>query len=562
MSAAEKLETECGVTHDATDLRNAERFVEMHGAVVRYIHAWGKWLTWDAKRWSVDDTGSALRLAADTARVMLADALAELNTAQSAFADARSSGDDKGADDAERRMKRAKQLFGHAIKTQNASKLHAILDLARADARIAIRHQELDADPWLFNVSNGTIDLRTGKLRSHDPADLITKLAPIAYDPEAKSDRWDAFLSDAQGGNDEMLTFLRRARGYTLTGLTREHVLFFLFGPTGTGKSTYFVMLHALLGDYAVRAPRGLLFVAKGERHTTDLTTLFGARFVSCSEIEEGATFDEALVKDLTGGEAVTARRMREDNWTFDPTHKIALPGNHKPNVRNFDDAIRRRVRLIPWVVQPSRPDKQLVEKLKTELPGILADAVRGCLEWQRAGLGEPVAVRDATDAYQDESDVLGEFCRLYVSFKPREPNEPPPSVARKTLRCVYETYCDENGLTPVGAKKFAAKLRANGVTATSVRLPNGKPADGWRGVRLLTEAERAAAGAWAGTDVVTSSERSPHPLYTGNSALEINRDQLTTSHYSLRPNEDGEPYYDPADDAGHTFSDLLSGSE
>jgi len=557
VSAAEQLEREQGITHDATDLRNAERFVEMHGAIVRYVHAWAKWLTWDDSRWVVDDTGSALRLAADTAKVMLAEALAELNAAQKAFADAKTSGDDEGADTAERRMKRAKQLFGHAIKTQNASKLHAILDLARADARIAIRHQELDADPWLFNVANGTIDLRTGKLRRHDPADLITKLAPVEYAPEAKCPTWDAFLSQAQGGNDEMLAFLHRARGYLLTGLTIEHVLFFLFGPTGTGKSTYFVVLHALLGDYAVRAPRGLLFVAKGDRHTTDLTTLFGARFVSCSEIEEGATFDEALVKDLTGGEAVTARRMREDNWTFEPTHKIALPGNHKPNVRNFDDAIRRRVRLIPWVVQPAAPDRALVSKLKAELPGILADAVRGCLEWQREGLGEPVAVRDATDAYQDESDVLGEFCRLYVKFGETAANEAPATVARKTLRAVYEAYCEENGLTPVGAKKFAAKLRANGVTGTSVRLPSGKPADGWRGIRLLTDAERAAAGAWSRTDVVTSNGQLQHQPYTGNSAVGINRDLPTTGHYSVQPDDDGEPYYDPN---GHAFHDLLKG--
>ncbi len=543
MSAAEMLD---GVTCDATDLRNAERFVDMHGATLRFIHAWGKWLAWDGKRWVVDDTGSALRLAGETARVMLAEALADLNDSQKAFADAKSSGDDEGADLAERRMKRAKQLFGHAVKTQNASKLHAMLDLARADARIAVRHQDLDADPMLFNVANGTLDLRTAELRSHDPADLITKLAPVDYDPNATCRTWHAFLSQAQAGNEEMLTFLRRAIGYLLTGLTIEHVLFFLFGPTGTGKSTYFVVLHALLGDYAVRAPRGLLFTSKGEKHTTDLTMLFGARFVSCGEIEEGATFDEALVKDLTGGESVTARRMREDNWSFEPTHKLSIPGNFKPNIRNFDDAIRRRLRLIPWTIKPASPDKGLVDKLKAELPGILADAVRGCLEWQREGLGEPVAVRDATDAYQDESDVLGEFCRLYVTFA-----EPAASVARRTLRSVYETYCEENGITPVGAKRFAAKLRTNGVTSTSVRLPSGKPADGWRGVRLLTDSERVAAGTWGCTGVLTSSGRSEHQAYTRDSFVEGNPDLTTTGQYSVR-----------SDDDRHAFSDLLEGAE
>ena len=541
-----------GVTHDASDLRNAELYVEMHRSRVLYVHAWGKWLIWDGKRWLIDDVGGALRLAGETARVMLAEAIDELRDAHEALRVALLLGDDAKIDTAKLAERRAKQLVAHAGKSQDARKLHAMLDLARAHAEIAIRYQDLDADPLLLNVANGTIDLRTGKLRPHDPADRITKLTSVAFDPEAKCPTWDAFLSQAQAGNEEMLAFLRRARGYLLTGLINEHVLFFLFGPTGTGKSTYFVTLHALLEEYAVRAPRGLLFQTKGAQHSTDLTMLFGARFVSLSEIDLDSTFDEALVKDLTGGESVTARRMREDNWTFIPTHKLGLPGNHKPNIRNFDDAIRRRVRLIPWTVQPSTPDTSLVAKLASELTGILADAVRGCLEWQRVGLGEPVEVREATDAYRDESDVLGEFFRLYLTFA-----DPNAAVARRTVRGVYESYCDENGLTPVGAKRFAAKLRANGVSDTSVRLPNGKPADAWRGVRLLTDAERMAAGNWGRTDVRTSSARSRHEPITREVSL---GDQSENSQYksvlTTRDDDDGEPFYE-----GHTFSDLLGGA-
>jgi putative DNA primase/helicase len=532
MGAATKRDS--GLTHDCTDLRNAERLVELHGERLRYVHAWKKPLVWSGCRWSVDDTGAALRLAAGTARRMLSVATEELHVAQQAFADAKAGGDEQRATEAEGEIARAKARWGHAIKTQQSSKLHAMLELAFADAAVAVRHEELDADPLLLNVENGTIDLRTGALRPHEPSDLITKLIPIAYEPNAMCPTWDAFLNAAQSGNDDMLTFLRRSRGYMLTGLTREHVLFFMFGPTGTGKSTYFVTLHALLGEYGARAPRGLLIKSNGEKHETGLTTLFGARFVSCSEVDEGAVIDEALVKDLTGGESISARRMREDNWTFAPTHKLAIPGNHKPVVRNFDDAIRRRLRLVPFVVQPTAPDSGLVDKLRAELPGILADAVRGCLEWQEHGLGEPIAVRDATDAFQDESDVLGEFFRLYVTF------EPDAACPRKMLRIAYETYAGENGITPVGAKRFAAKLRANGVGDTSVRLPSGKVADGWRGVRLMTDPERVAAAAWSERRAVGSSrDQFPVRAPRENLSFPTNPGSTTTDPY--RPTDDDD---------------------
>lgn len=525
------------ITHECSDLRNAERFVEMHGDDVRFIHAWGKFLVWDGRRWAVDECGRAMALATDTARAMLANATDELNVAQKAFADLKASGDEEGAARAERRMKIARQAFSHAVKTQSAGRLHAMLDLSKSNPSIAVKHDELDANPWLLNVANGTVDLRTAELRPHNRSDLITKLAPVAFDTTATCPTWDTFLHSAQAGNEEMLSFLRRSRGYMLTGRTTEHALFFFFGPSGTGKSTYFVTLHELLGDYAARAPRGLLSLAKGERHSTGLTMLHGSRFVSCGEVQENEVLDEALIKDVTGGEAITARRMREDDWTFVPTHKLVIPGNHKPIIKNFDDAMRRRLRLVPWTVKPAHADKTLPDQLRAELPGILADAVRGCLEWQRDGLGEPLAVRDATDEFQEESDLLAEFFRLHVTF------EPEARIPRKQLRVAYESYCEENGMRPVGAKKVAAKLRGNGVTETSVRLPSGKVSDGWKGVRLKDDRERMTSCRGEGTC------REQFPI-DGSTRNEISLSQLT-GNLPLQP-----PTSLPEE--VHCFSDLL----
>ncbi|MBL8610222.1 MAG: hypothetical protein JNL38_22995, partial [Myxococcales bacterium] len=348
----------------------------------------------------------------------------------------------------------------------------------------------LDADPWLLNVANGTIDLRTGVLRPHDPRDLLTKLADVAYDPAAKCPMWDRFLDRVMGGSVELVDYLARMVGYSLTGVIREHVLAFLFGGGANGKSTFLRVLHALLGDHAARASRGLLFASRGERHPTELTILHGARVATCAEIQAGDYFDEALVKDLTGGDLIAARRMREDFWTFAPTHKLWLAGNHKPRVRGDDEGIWRRIRLVPWTVTipTEERDPELVDKLLAELPGILAWAVRGCLAWQRSGLGDPPEVTRATANYREEADPLREFCDGWLVFGPDE------RAARKHIRAAYEEYCRDDGAEPLGARRFADGLRRRGVTDTSVRA-GMKVLDGWRGVRLATDVEREAVG-------------------------------------------------------------------
>jgi putative DNA primase/helicase len=376
-----------------------------------------------------------------------------------------------------------------------------MLDIARSSTEIVCHHESLDTAPMLLNLANGTLDLGTGKLRAHRRADLLTKIAPVAFDPTAKAPIWDAFVARAMNGNAELIAYLARVIGYGMTADVSEHVLGFFFGGGANGKSTFLGAIHAVLGDYASPAPRGLLFRTRNEPHPTATASLHGRRFVTCSEIEEGQAFDESLIKDLTGGDPIKARRMREDFWTFSPTHKLFLSGNHKPTVRGDDEGIWRRIRIVPWLVTipEAERDPELPEKLRAELPGILAWAVRGCLDWQANGLATPGVVTEAGADYRKENDLLGEFLRLNVRF------EPDAKITRKELRETYTAWCSENGADPYGAKRFSSRLRERGVREAGVRQA-GRVLNGWRGIRLLTDGERSTNAEAVGTLVPVGS--------------------------------------------------------
>ncbi|MGH7297568.1 MAG: DNA primase family protein, partial [Polyangiaceae bacterium] len=309
-----------------------------------------------------------------------------------------------------------------------------------------------------------------------------------------------------------LVAYLQRLVGYALTGSVREHVLIFFYGGGANGKSTFLSTVHALLGDYATPAPRGLLFRSRGERHPTERATLFGRRFVTCSEIEEGQIFDEALTKDLTGGDPLECRRMREDFWSYQPTHKLFLAGNHKPMVRGNDEGIWRRMRLVPWLVTipEAERDRELPAKLAAELAGILRWAVEGCLAWQRIGLAAPLAVRSATDGYRQENDTLGEFFRLHVVF------EAAATIVRRELREAYEAWCTENGHPPFAARRFSARLREHGVVDGCVRRGT-KVLDGWKNVRLMTDIEKERLVAARGQ--ATAEAADPGPTFADDMA-------------------------------------------
>ncbi len=271
----------------------------------------------------------------------------------------------------------------------------------------------LDTDPWLWNVTNGTIDLRTRKFRPHRREDRITKLCPVAYDPAADCPVWLRVLNDITAGDAALQHYLRKAVGFSLTGDVRDHVVFFLYGTGENGKSTFVNAIQAMMGvDYAMKAPPELLLVKKNDTHPTERADLAGKRFVACMEAGEGKKLAEAIVKELTGADRLRARHMREDFFEFDPTHKIWLAANHKPTISGTDWGIWRRIKLIPFTVTipPEKRDEALQEKLRAELAGILNWALLGCMEWQAKGLREPQAVVAATGQYRRQQDVLAGF--------------------------------------------------------------------------------------------------------------------------------------------------------
>ena len=262
-----------------------------------------------------------------------------------------------------------------------------------------------------MNCPNGTVDLRTGELRTHNPTDLLTKVTHAKYNPHAKAPMFSAFLTRVLP-SAELRRFVQRLVGYALTGETSEQILPFFYGTGANGKSTFLNIILKAVGDYGLQAGQSLLLAKRGDSHPTELSDLFRARFVVSSELEDGKRFAEALIKQITGGDRIRARRMREDLWEFDPTHTVIVAANHKPEVRGTDEGIWRRIKIVPWevMIPAGERDPQLPKKLEAELEGILAWAVRGAVKWSCEGLGEPAAVTSQTDEYQREQDVLGNF--------------------------------------------------------------------------------------------------------------------------------------------------------
>jgi len=441
-----------------TDQGNAERLVARHGRHLHYIHPWRKWLTWSGRQWRLDDTGGVLRYAKDTVRGMFHEA-------------------EPGDGDLINR-----ELANHAIRSEAKGRIEAMIALAQSEPGIPVLPDQLDKDPWLLNVQNGTIDLRSGHLRVHKREDLITKMIPVAYDPDAKAPTFEAFLERILP-SPALRSFLQKAIGYAASGEVSEEILVILHGTGDNGKTTLINAILEALGDYAMQAANDLLLVKRGA-HPTELTDLFGTRFVSCSETDDGRRLAEALVKQLTGRERIRARGMREDFWEFSPTHTIFLATNHRPEVRGTDHAIWRRIKLVPFEVKipEGEKDTNLPAKLREELPGILAWIVAGCLDYQREGLGEPDEVRAATETYRAEMDVLAAFIedRCAVNEK--------AEVPATRLFNAYKDWARDSDEEELKQRTFGMRLKERGFENFKYTSGPNKDRSGWRGIGLRAE--------------------------------------------------------------------------
>jgi putative DNA primase/helicase len=309
-----------------------------------------------------------------------------------------------------------------------------------------------------LNCPNGTVDLRTGELRTHNPTDLLTKVTHAKYNPHAKAPMFSAFLTRVLP-SAELRRFVQRLVGYALTGETSEQILPFFYGTGANGKSTFLNIILKAVGDYGLQAGQSLLLAKRGDSHPTELSDLFRARFVVSSELEDGKRFAEALIKQITGGDRIRARRMREDLWEFDPTHTVIVAANHKPEVRGTDEGIWRRIKIVPWevTIPAGERDPQLPKKLEAELEGILAWAVRGAIEWAQDGLSEPRAVTVQTDEYEREMDVLGGFIDEVCVVGPNCTTKADP------LYYAFKEWAEKNGEYKMAQKDFAGRLKERG---------------------------------------------------------------------------------------------------
>jgi putative DNA primase/helicase len=455
-TAAPTLEEEPS-TFNLTDMGNAERLVRHFVERLRYCYEYKRWLIWTGKVWEWDEGGKIAALAKMAVRNI--------------YHEAGNEPDDK----------KRKELADHAKHSESDHRINAMISLAQSEPGIPIKPCELDADSWLFNCLNGTVDLRTGELLRHRREDLLTIIVPVEYDPEARCPLWLGFLDRVTGSDKDLITYLQSAVGYSLTGNTRQQVIFLLYGLGNNGKSTFTMTIRMLVGPYGERLDADDLMLKDGKSGggpKEGIASLRNKRYVVGSELQDGKRLDVSLVKDMTGGETVKARRLYEHDIEFMPTFKLWLYGNHKPVIADSTLSIWRRVKQIPFAVTipQSEVDKELPAKLEAEMPGILAWAVRGCLHWQQYGLNEPEIVTTATASYRHEQDILGDFLEDCCIL------EDPATIYKADLKTEYQNWCQTNGIEPVTQRTFKTRLVEKGIG-------DGRSSDGksriWRGIRL-----------------------------------------------------------------------------
>jgi putative DNA primase/helicase len=417
-----------------TDEALALRFADKHADDLRYVAAWGRWLHWTGTHWQLDDTLRAF----DFARTLCREAAAQCTK-------------------------------GNLARVLASGKTVAAVEkLARADRRHAATADQWDADPWMLNTPGGALDLKTGKIRPHDPKDHCTKSTTVS--PSGDCPIWRTFLARVTAGDNDLQAYLQRMLGYALTGDTTAHALFFLFGLGANGKSVAIDTVAGILGDYHQTAPIETFTNSTSERHPTELARLRGARLVTAVETEEGRRWAESRIKALTGGDKIAARFMRQDFFEFSPQFKLVIAGNHKPALRSVDEAIRRRFNLIPFnvTIPAEERDPNLREKLKAEWPGILRWMVEGCLNWQRDGLVPPAAVLDATAAYLEAEDATAAWiddCCI------RDPQEWTTSTS---LFASWKDWAERNGEFVGGSKRFIQNLEARGFLPARTKTGRG----------------------------------------------------------------------------------------
>lgn len=438
----------------------ADEVYKEHGHRIRYIPSSKRWLVWDGTRWAMDAIAQAEDLIGRTLCRIAVRLLRNGGT-----------------------VAEIKQAATRADVMASSWKRDAVLKQVKTDPRITATVEQFDTDPWLLNTPTCVVDLRTGEKLPHDSAALLTRQTFRGPDDKMPMPIFEAFLHDVTEGRPEVASYLQRIMGYTLTGLTREQVLFFVWGPGGNGKSVFLSTLAELLGDYATHAPLDTFTSSTGDKHPTDLADLKGARFVAASETQAGKRWDEARIKALTGGDLVKARFMRGDFFSYRPQFKLIFVGNHKPEIRDVDAAMRRRILLIPFTAVPKVVDPQLTERLRAEFPAILAWCIRGCAMWQKEGLATPTLVREATREYFIAEDAVSRWLEEACV------EDPQATATTQELFASWREWANRAGEF-VGSQKRLSQALINKTYARWMHP--GTRRNGFAGIRLRPDVEMA----------------------------------------------------------------------
>lgn len=434
--------SEIEITEDGVALA----FTQKHGDFLLFDHDAGRWYEWQGDHWKPETTGRAYNYCRELAR----DASNRLGPKE--------------------REKVRRSTFAAGVER-----------MARNDPTHAAQQADWDHDTWALGCPGETINLKTGRGYEPRPKDRITRQTAVAPATVANCPLWLNFLNEATGGDQEMIAFLRRWCGYCLTGSTREHALIFLYGPGGNGKSVFLNTVSGIMADYAVTAAMDTFTASRGDRHSTDLAMMRGARLVSASETEEGRAWAESRIKQITGGDPVTARFMHKDNFTYQPQFKLTIVGNHQPVLNNVDDAAKRRFNIIPFNRKPNNPDRDLESKLRAEWPAILRWMIEGCLDWQANGLGRPASVVAATADYFSEQDFIGQWLEETCIVEPGNPSRWELSA---DLFKSWKGYAAAAGETVGTTKSLSGKLARHGLVKGQKKL-GGKNNKVWIGLNL-----------------------------------------------------------------------------
>jgi putative DNA primase/helicase len=419
-----------------TELGSAKELINSYGLDIRFIPQFGKWLLWDGYRWCFDETGHISRLAK-------ANALSQYEKVAQ-------------LDDFNQR----REMSRYATKSESRQAIESTIHLAKTEEGMPLKVEQLDTNQYFLGVANGVINLKSGEMLDDTKNDYLTKQAPVVFSRDAKCPRWLEFLNQAMSGDQEMIGYLQRIVGYSLTGDTKEQVLFFLYGHGANGKSKFIGAIQDMLGDYAMQTPVSTLMTRGKGSINNDVARMRGARFVATTETEEGSKFNESEIKLLTGGDTITCRFLRQEYFEYRPEFKIWISGNHKP-VPGDGHGIWRRLILIPFevIVDDADQDKELHLKLRKELSGILNWAIEGCLQWQEVGLQTPQKILDAVAEYKSEMDRVHSWMEECCESKPRAGSETKAS----DLYHSYKYWAHENGEWAMSQRIFGNKLGEKG---------------------------------------------------------------------------------------------------